>query len=97
MDFKNVDRDYVICCKKYLKNWMEENGVPEFRITEEALDAIILYGGEGLYAVQKSFFQILQRAQGDGLTKIEISYVEECIGKSVSESYVSVDTYRGME
>lgn len=79
MDWGNMDRDYAICCKNYLKKWIKENNAEKYHISEDVMDVIIMYGGEGLHSLENNFRKILVQAKSEGVETIDISYVEKLL------------------
>lgn len=79
MSLVGIDKDYVECCRGYLKSWIETYHAEKYQISEEVLDEIILTGGEGLRVLQTTFLKVLDCAKEEGVETIDMLFVEHVL------------------
>ena len=79
MSLKSLDGDYVKCSRAYIADWMKKYNAEGYHIPEEALDEMILEGGEGLCMLEKTFQNLIACAQQDGVETIDLDYVKKVL------------------
>jgi len=74
-----MDKEYVECCKNYIKSWIVENEVQHIQFSEEVIEHIIENGGDGLRELAESFKKIASAIKEYKMESIKVTDIDVII------------------
>ena len=84
MSLEKLDGDYVRCCRKYLQDWVLKYDAQKYQISEEAIEELIVWGGDGLHALQVTFRKVIACAKQENIECIDLKFVKNVMQKENS-------------
>lgn len=79
MSLDNIDRNYVNCCKNYLRSWIQKYDAQDYQISEEVMEELIFSNGKGLGTLQTAFKRVIEQAKEDDIEIIDVSFAKQVL------------------
>lgn len=74
-----MDTEYVSVCVNYIKEWIVEYDIQEWDISQEAVEYMIVNGGDGIRDLEVLFKKLVEVAKEYQITQIDKKFVDTVI------------------